>query len=359
MKVLPVSYLERKMFPKEKSSPIMGQLELTYRCQFDCVHCYCKGSEDKNKELTTTQWKKILDKIQRAGCFWLGFTGGDPLVRRDFLDIYSYAREKGFLVTILTNGYGLTKKILDRFAQSPPYSLEITVNGITRKTFESVTMSDGSYACVMANIRKLKAMGILVYIKSNCLTLNSHEIPKIKKWVDGFFGIVRKQRYYFSYDKDIVPRLDGNTAPCAYRVSAKRFAQIVRKDEDLRQEYEEYLHCEFPPAERAKHFLYHCSSWKNQFFINPYGRLRFCQFSNKFSVDLKTSSFKKGFYGSFPLLLNERFKTSSKCSTCLKRAFCSWCPAKAYLETGSEEAPVPYYCSHTEYILKHNRSSET
>ncbi|MFA6384835.1 MAG: radical SAM protein, partial [Candidatus Omnitrophota bacterium] len=296
MKVLPFSCLERKFFSKEKHFPIMGQLELTYRCQFDCVHCYCKGSEDKKKELTTAQWKKIIDEIQKEGCFWLGFTGGDPLIRGDFLDIYSYAREKGFLVTVLTNGYGLTKKILDRFAQSPPYSLEITVNGITDKTFESVTRKEGSRARVMANIAKLKAMGILVYIKSNCLTLNSREIPQIKRWVDGYFGRVRKQRYYFSYDNDIFPRLDGNTAPCAYRISPKNYARIVRRDEDLLREYKECLFCEFPAAQRAKHFLYHCSAWKNQFFVGPGGSLRFCQFSDRFSVDLKTGSFKKGFY---------------------------------------------------------------
>ena len=175
--------------------------------------------------------------------------------------------------------------------------------------------------------------------------------------MDNLFGRVRKQRYYFSYDKDISPRLDGNPAPCAFRVSPEMFARAVRKDADLFREYREYLGCDFPAAPRPGRFLYHCSSWEQQFFISPDGRLKFCQYSNKFSVDLKRHSFEKGFYGFLPRLLKERFTSSSKCSTCARRAICSWCPAKAYLETGDEQASVPYYCDQTGYLIKHSKAS--
>ncbi len=81
-----------------------------------------------------------------------------------------------------------------------------------------------------------------------------------------------------------------------------------------------------------------------QFLVNPYGKLKFCIFSDKFSVSLKTASFKEGFYKVFPQLLKEQFKTDSKCKDCSLRPFCCYCPARAYLETGDEETPVPYYC---------------
>jgi radical SAM protein with 4Fe4S-binding SPASM domain len=336
----------------------MGQLELTYRCQFDCVHCYCKGAEDKKKELSAGQWKKILDQIQQAGCLWLGFTGGDPFIRPDFPEIYAYAKEKGFLVSILTNGFSLNKEVLKYFSQSPPYSFEITVNGITRKTFESVTRKTGSFETVMRNMRELKRNKLLFYIKSNCLTLNAQEIVRIKQWVDGFLGKVKRQRYFFSYDFDIFPRLDGDSSPCKYRLSPREVTGIIRQDPDLRKEYQDYLACEFPPLPRAKRFLYHCSSWKNQIFVNPYGRLRFCQFIDKFSTDLTKESFKEGFFKKFSGISTQTFKTDSRCKTCPGRLICKWCPAKAYLETGSEEAPVPYYCVQTEYTLKHDKSGK-
>lgn len=356
MKISPVSYLENRLFGQDTHFPLIGQLELTYRCQFDCRHCYCQGSADKNKELDTSEWKDILDKIKNAGCLWLGFTGGDPLVRPDFLEIYSYAKEKGFLVTILTNGYGLTDKIIKHFAQSPPYSLEITLNGITRKTFEAITRKKGSWFRVRQNIKELKAGKILLYIKSNCLTLNAHEVVKIKKWVDKLLGRVKGQKYYFSYDYDIFPGLNRDLAPCKYRLSPEAVAKIASQDRDLRKEYQDFLCGEFPSLVRPRKFLYNCSAWKNQFFIDPYGKLKFCQLTDKFSVDLKKVSFKKGFYEVFPRLLTKKFKSDSKCKTCSGRLICNWCPAKAYLETGNEEKPVSYYCAQTEYTLKQNRA---
>ena len=113
IKILPVSHLERKLFGEDTHFPFIGQLELTYRCQFDCVHCYCKSSADKARELTTGRWKKILDELQKAGCRWIGFTGGDPFIRTDFPQIYSYAKKKGFIVTILTNGVSMGAPILN------------------------------------------------------------------------------------------------------------------------------------------------------------------------------------------------------------------------------------------------------
>jgi len=324
MRIRPASYLDGKLVHKNSHSPLMGQLELTYRCQFDCVHCYCKGSADKKKELTTRQWKDILDDLQRSGCLWLGFTGGDPFARPDFFEIYSYAKEKGFLVNILTNAFSLNKKTIARFVKSPPYSFEITLNGITGKTFESVTRRKGSFEVVMGNIKELKKNNLLFYIKSNCLTLNAKEVPKIKQWVDAFLGKVKRQKYYFSYDFDIFPRLDGSQVPCRYRLAPEEVVRIVDQDLDLRREYRDYLRCEFPPSQKAGSFLYHCSSWKNQFFIDPCGRLKFCQFTDKFSVDLKKDPFEKGFYEFFPRIPGKKFSTDSRCKTCSGRLICNW-----------------------------------
>jgi radical SAM protein with 4Fe4S-binding SPASM domain len=142
----------------------------------------------------------------------------------------------------------------------------------------------------------------------------------------------------------IYPRLNRDKKPCNYRLSFEELVELRRQDPDIWKEYQRGLHSDFPDLNRDKSFLYRCTVWFSQFFIDPYGRLKFCGFSDKFSVDLKKTSFKEGFYKVFPQLLNERFKTDSKCQSCSLRSICCHCPARAYLETGDEEAPVPYYC---------------
>ena len=86
-----LGYFYNKLSNRRDQQPLNGQVELTYRCSLKCIHCYCKGSEDKGRELATKDWMKILDEIHKEGCIWLACTGGDPLSRDDFLELYSYA----------------------------------------------------------------------------------------------------------------------------------------------------------------------------------------------------------------------------------------------------------------------------
>lgn len=333
-----------RLINKKEHYPWICQIEFTYRCNLNCVHCYCKGSEDKDKELTTQEWKKIIDEIQKEGCIFLLFTGGEPLVRDDFLEIYTYAKEKGLIIGIFTNGTLFTEGIVNYFKKLPPASVEITLNSITPDTYEAITQIKGSFERVMDNIKRLKENKIPLILKTNCLKQNKHEIGKIKRWTEELLGKPSNNRYHFKYDPAIYPRLNGDKAPCNYRLSFKELLKVRKQDPDLWQQHQKTLHGGFPDLKRDSSFLYHCNSWMKQFFVNPYGKLKFCIFSDKFSVSLKTASFKEGFYKVSPQLLRVQFKTDSRCKDCSLRPICWVCPARAYLETGDEEAPVPYYC---------------
>lgn len=343
--------------------PFSGQIELSYRCNLCCVHCYCQGLEKTGEaassasratdirkqslystELTTVQWKKVFDEIQKAGCLWLTFTGGDPLVREDFLELYSYAKIKGFIITIFTNAQGLTKDVIDCFAKSPPYSIEITLNGISEAVYEAITQVKGSFSKAIENIKKLKEKNLKIILKSNCLKTNKNEIGKIKAFAQGLLGRPLDNKYHFKYGLLIWPHLNGSHGPCDYRLSFKELLQAQAQDADIWEESQRILRCDFPELKREKAFLYHCNSWLEGFFINPCGRLKFCEFSEKFSADIKAASFSEWFYGLEEKILSEKFKTVSVCRDCNLRSVCYCCPARAYLETGNEEGPVEYYC---------------
>jgi radical SAM protein with 4Fe4S-binding SPASM domain len=337
-------HIYNRLINKKERFPFSGQIELTYRCNLNCIHCYCKGSEDKDRELSTAEIKKILDEIYKEGCLWLCLTGGEPLIRDDFLDIYSYTKAKGFLITLFTNGQLLTKNIIDHLIKSPPVSIEITLNGISEKTYETITEVKGSFSRITEIIKRLAKTDLSVILKSNCLKQNRHEIGRIKAFTEETFGKPSQHKHRFKYDPMIYPRLNRDKAPCQYRLSFEELLEAKRQDLDIWKEYQRGLHSDFPDLKRDKSFLYRCDASLNQFFINPYGQLKFCAFSDKFSVDLKKTSFRYGFYKVFPQVLKERFKTNSKCQDCTLRPICYHCPARAYLETGNEETPVEYFC---------------
>jgi radical SAM protein with 4Fe4S-binding SPASM domain len=329
---------------KKRQFPFSGLLELTYRCNLNCVHCYCKGSEDRDRELDTRNWKKILAELQREGCITLCLSGGEPLIRDDFLELYSYAKAQGFIIEIFSNGLGFNRDIIDYLVKAPPYSIEITLNGISQDVYESITQIGGSFHKVISNIKAIVKAKLPLILKTNCLKQNKDQIGDIKAFTEGLLGSPEDNKFNFKYSRMIYPRHNLDRKPTDYRLSFEELSEVIRQDADIRDEYCRQLQSGLRVFVRKHKFLYYCNSWRQQFFINPYGRLKFCMYTDKFSTDLRTSSFKEGFYKVFPRLLREKFKTDSKCRDCSLRPICYHCPAKAHLETGNEEAPVEHYC---------------
>jgi len=140
--------------------PPMGLVaELTHRCPLDCQHCYnnlpMADKTARHSELTLDEYKRLLDEIAAAGTFWVLFTGGEIFARADFLDIYAYAKSKGFLITLFTNGTMVTERIANYLAEYRPFAIEITIYGATRATYEELTQIPGSYDRCMRGIRLL------------------------------------------------------------------------------------------------------------------------------------------------------------------------------------------------------------
>ncbi len=127
--LIPYHKFSKRIHDKTVSEriPIGGGLEPTLRCNLKCVHCYA-AYDHKKKEMTYKEICYILDEITEAGCLWLLITGGEPLLRDDFLNIYSYVKKKGLLITLFTNGNliivaGITFPLIIKSTFSPIYSL--------------------------------------------------------------------------------------------------------------------------------------------------------------------------------------------------------------------------------------------
>ena len=107
-------------------------LEVTFRCNLKCKHCYiaCSSTE---KEMDTHEMRRMIDTIVDGGCLWLLITGGEPLIRPDFVDLYTYAKKKGLIITLFTNGTLMTPRLADYLAEWRPFRVEITLYGAARK----------------------------------------------------------------------------------------------------------------------------------------------------------------------------------------------------------------------------------
>ena len=244
-----------------RGKPLVGQLEITFHCNLRCVHCYVVEDQSK-EELTFSEITSILDQIHQEGCLWLSFTGGEPLLRDDFLDIYTYAVKKGFLMNILTNGTLITTEIADYLQEYPPFMVEITLNGITAQTYERITQVPGSFKRCIRGINLVLDRGVPLTIKSIGMSLNRDEILKIKEYAESL-GKVK-----YRYDSIIISRLDGSKGPCRFRLSSKEIMDIEYSDNDMRQEWREYFQDDHELYEPDN--LFQCGGGVSLFNISPY-----------------------------------------------------------------------------------------
>ena len=141
-------------------NPLTVSFELTRRCSFRCVHCYLGDQKIvracKSQELDTAAVIRLIDEMAAAGTLFLTLTGGDPMLRPDFLDIYRHAVRNGLLVTVFCNGSLIKDEIVSTFVEYPPRAVEITLYGASQETFEAVTQTPGSYAACMRGVEKLR-----------------------------------------------------------------------------------------------------------------------------------------------------------------------------------------------------------
>lgn len=318
--------------------PLGGTIELTRRCNNRCAHCYINlpagDRAAQAEELKENAWKRILDEAAEAGCLYLLFTGGEPLLRPDFGTIYEHARRRGFLVTLFTNGTRLTEETADLLAAMPPRCVEVTLYGATRMTWERVTGVPGSYARSLAGIERLRRRGVRLRLKTTLSRLNHHELVGMRKLAASF-------DVPFRFDALLNARLDGSRKPLSLRLSPEEVVALDLEDPERVRALRETVPGPSPDALGRLA----CGAGFHAFAIDPCGRLRRCALSGEEAgFDLRRGSFREGWEGGVACERSRPVGTESPCSACGLIDLCGACPEAVRLECGEESAPVAFLC---------------
>jgi radical SAM protein with 4Fe4S-binding SPASM domain len=323
--------------------PLEGTIETTFRCNLACVHCYVNEKAGSRaiaaRELGLERLKRLVDEVVDEGCLFILLTGGEVLVRPDFPDLYLYARARGLLITVFTNGTLVTDRIADLFAEHRPEAIEISLYGMTRQTYERVTRVPGSYDKCIAGIGRLVKRGLPLTLKTMALSWNQHEVEAMEAYA-------RSLGLPFRFDSSLNPRVDcGANRNAELQLDPERAMQLdlgsAGKLEDLR---EFCLRFTRPDVARDTEHVYTCGAGQSSFTVDPYGRLQMCQLSRRSFHDLKTGSFAQGWRDLFPRLRARTWQTNTVCRHCSLMPLCGSCPGAAEMETGDPESIVPAFC---------------
>lgn len=311
-------------------------MDWTRRCNLACRHCYIRHAGSDPDEMTTVQLKHALDELAKAGVLFIVVTGGEPLLRPDFSELYQYAQSLGLIPTLFTNATLVTPDIAAFLAEHPPRRTEISVYGNTCATYEDVTGIPGSFDSFRAGVAALLDRGVLVRLKAMVMQANKHEFEDIKSWA-------KKLRCDFRYDAVIHPRLDGDRSPNVERLSAEEVVAIQVVEPSDRAEMEAYLALVrdgLPPRER----LFECGAGVMTLHVDSSGCVHPCMLWRSDPYNLLTQPLNERWFTHIESVRN-RSSPPGKCTSCGERGLCNYCPPLANLEAGNPSTPTPYYCA--------------
>jgi radical SAM protein with 4Fe4S-binding SPASM domain len=294
----------------------------------------------RNRELSKEEHFKMLDELAELGCLWLLYTGGEIFARNDFLEIYTYAKKKGFLITLFTNGTLIREKTADYLSQWPPFAIEITLYGRTKETYEALTGIPDSYERCLRGIELLRDRRLPLKLKTVPTTVNKHEVLAMRQFAE------EELHLEFKFDSLINPRIDCSQSPLAVRLAPEEVVALDLHSPSVAAEFRKLGEQEMqhPPVLERVETTYSCGGGMNSFAIDPYGQMTICVLSHQDTYDIRSGSVKDG-WEQFLLRVRTRARKSiSKCVRCRLHSLCSMCPANGELENGDPESPVEFLC---------------
>lgn len=337
----------------DRRIPLSFDLEVTARCNNNCRHCYINLPADdraaRHHELRLEEIDRIADQAVSLGALWCLITGGEPLLRTDFPDLYRMLKSKGLLVSVFTNACLVTDEHIKLFRSYPPRDIEVTVYGATGETYERVTRSSGSYAAFRRGLALLLEGGVKVNLKTMALRSNMGELPLIARFCR------ERTKDAFRFDPILHLRFDGNERRNgeirAERLSAEEIVGVERLDPERSAALKKTcgrLGTGVPEA-GSDDRLFQCHTGAESFAVSSNGLFRLCSslWQRDCLYDLRQGTLAEAWLDFTPrirAITSDNAGFLETCRLCPLMNLCQWCPAHAHLECGRMDERCDYFC---------------
>ena len=318
--------------------------ELTPKCNFNCVHCYLHDHHCSN-ELSYKDIIEIIDILYEKEVLFLTFTGGDIFTRKDFLDIYMYAKKRGFIVELYTNGALINDETIRVFKRYPPLLVDISLYGACEETYRKVTGVAGAFGKVMANIQALLDATIRVSVKAPVLNLYYDELPAIKK-IANTFDIPFRTGF------EIFPSIDNDDSVQQYSVPLSDSLRYEFSEFDKRpRTFGEDTDIEFVDLKKDRP-LFRCKLGRASCAIDYEGNMCPCMSFRHVGQRLSRDNFDE-IWGSFSKYSQMRASKDYQCLSCKSYDYCDICPAMMQFIYGNMEYIDTHFCKSAKARYNH------
>lgn len=340
----------------EKHIPLNGAFELTPRCNLRCKMCYVRLDRDGicsiGKELTAKEWISLAEEALKAGMLNLLLTGGEPLLRPDFPEIYSALSQMGFVITLYTNGTLISPELLKLLKKYPPTATSVTLYGASPDTYEKICGSADAFTKALSGLEQLSQVPTQLDVSTTLIRDNLSELDEIR-------AIAHRFTNQFSINTMILKSIRGAKADVdGCRLTPAQAAKIAMTCKALN------IMCEGTDEDTAGKIssisqdirgydfypdILPCRAAKSDFYITWDGKMLPCaSFASPFTLPMQD-----GFLTAWNRLpeLFEKLRKPSECAKCeFDGSGCPNCPAFLQSETGCYDKKADYLCSYMREI---------
>ena len=314
--------------------PLSAHLDVTYRCNERCEHCYLDHTD--HGEMSTEEIRSLLGQLADAGVFFLTLSGGEALLRRDCFEIIEAARALGFNIKLKTNAVLIRDDEAQRLRSLGVEQVQVSVYSHRAEMHDAITKLPGSLVRTLAGVRRLRAAGLKVTLANVLMRSNVQDS-------EGVRSLAAELGANYSLDPTITPMIDGNVSVLRHRVAADQLDAIFH-DTNLVGDVENF--CAPPPAvdDETREGL-PCSAGHTACYISPYGEVYPCVQFPLACGNVRRQPFLEIWQHSpqFAEVRAIRGKDLSVCSSCAHLGSCTRCPGLAYME-GNMRGPSSADC---------------
>ena len=323
-------------------------LELTYRCNERCRHCYLDLPSEQTalRELPENEWLKVVDQLARMGCMNVLVTGGEPTLHPAFLAVCERIIERGMLCDVYTNGMAISDSLFNSLCKLPINSISVSLYSGSPTFHDTITGVRGSFEKTLATLLRFKDAGINVYAK----------VPVFQSHLEDFFAakeLGRKHGFRVMASTILVPGHSGKTRN-PMMMNAAEYRTFLEREAIPDTCVEKTVLAEKHRNEPC------CQAGRSTLCISPWGDVMPCNSFAHICGNVRKMSLSQIWRSSGFLRRLRKIRrrdVSPRCATCNDIAYCTVCLGASWNETQGRIAPCSWSCEQTHVRAAFNRKS--
>lgn len=332
---------------RKQGTPVSATFELTAGCNFNCGMCYIHEAgahSSPREELTAAQWLEIGRQAFEAGTVFLLLTGGEPLLRPDFAQIYTGLKDMGFMISVNTNGVLLCGELAQLFEDNPPMRLNVSLYADSGEGYIRQCGVD-AFDRVIANIQHLKEAGVQIQLNTSFTPENQSRYKQMYALSCALGLHCRSTAYLYppvrrqnaGAESSRLSPEDAGTLRVRYALLRGKERMLELSDAQLAEMLAPACDDLDLPGEGVR-----CRAGHTSYWVDAAGRMLMCGMIPVPCGNVLDEGFAACCKQTHAFM--QSVQMPAKCAACKLRPLCCVCPAACYAETGCFDVAPPYLC---------------